>query len=215
MIKVEVEWRVVFFFPETSRYTIPPPTPPFLRLSEDLTYGPTLHPMCIYHPCLFVYVYITTVKSAVIMEKSPTDEIPFPPKKLLFFWLYFLFSLLFLSFVQTRLTPGAPTHFRSVGFQGKRKNKVLFFVVCVESSVTLWKSRSLTLLFFFLASFAWNTILYLFCSFLAMLFFFLTRGINASVIDTNFFFCSFLFFIYLLPSPLLCILTSVIDRYKT
>jgi hypothetical protein len=192
-----------------------PPIPPFLRLSEDLTYGPTLHPMCIYHPCLFVYVYITTVKSAVIMEKSPTDEIPFPPKKLLFFWLYFLFSLLFLSFVQTRLTPGAPTHFRSVGFQGKRKNKVLFFVVCVESSVTLWKSRSLTLLFFFLASFAWNTILYLFCSFLAMLFFFLTRGINASEIDTNFFFCSFLFFIYLLPSPLLCILTSVIDRYQT
>lgn len=123
----------------------------------------------------------------------------FPPKKLLFFWLYFLFSLLFLSFVQTRLTPGAPTHFRSVGFQGKRKKKGFIFVVCVESSVTLWKSRSLTL--FFLASFAWNTILYLFCSFLATLFFFLTRGINASQIDTNFFFFLLFALFHLSPSP--------------
>ncbi len=124
--------------------------------------------MCIYHPCLFVYVYITTVKSAVIMEKSPTDKIPFPLKNFFFFFcLYFLFSLLFLSFVQTRLTPGAPTHFRSVGFQEKRKNKVLFFVVCVESSVTLWKSRSLTLSHSLLLSFfcmKYNSLFVLFIS---------------------------------------------------
>ena len=45
---------------------------------------------------LFVYVYITTVKSAVIMEKSPTDEIPSHPspekkntttrKRIVFIW---------------------------------------------------------------------------------------------------------------------------------
>lgn len=80
-------------------YPPPPTTPPFLRLSEDLTYGPTLHPMCIYHPCLFVYVYITTVKSAVIMEKSPTDEIPFPPQNTTFFWVGTLFPFLSSFFV--------------------------------------------------------------------------------------------------------------------
>ena len=98
MIKVEVEWRVVFF-PENSV-----PFPYFSSTLRGLDIRPYFASdvcvcvcVCIYHPCLFVYVYITTVRSAVIMEKSPTDEIPFP--KLLFrLYIYFpLFLFVFRS----------------------------------------------------------------------------------------------------------------------
>ena len=100
--------------------------------------------LCVYtNPCLFVYVYITTVKSAVIMEKSPTDEIPShpPPQKkkkknddyFLFLYLYFLSFISFFASLSSDTFPFC------VGYE---KRKSFFFSL---SSVTLWKSRSLTL----------------------------------------------------------------------
>lgn len=145
MIKVEVEWRVVFFFPETSRYTIPPTNPAFSSplwgldirpyFASDVYIPPMFICICLYYDC---------------QECRYNGEVThgwnsFFPQKNYFFFGFISFSLFFfcLSFRLDSLPEHRHISVLS-GFKEKEKKKVLF-LLCVSSPLWHFGSHALSL----------------------------------------------------------------------
>ena len=140
----------------TCCFLVLPKRDPFLRLSKDLTYGRYFASdvvvsfslslslsVCIYQPmfiCICLYYDCQECRYNGEVTHGWNSFPPFSPKKKKKNDDYFLFLYLyFLSFISFFASLSSDTFPFCVGYE---KRKSFFFSL---SSVTLWKSRSLTL----------------------------------------------------------------------